>query len=88
MPPTFDSFCSTIGIFVVVGNASSLYYNTTLCIVMAISVRNTLKKSLLSPIKYHGVTIFIVVIATLTIILTQNFGEGFTGLCGYKLASK
>lgn len=69
------------------GNITSLYYNTVFCVVLAYSIQNTLKKSMISQFRYHLLSLAIIIVALLILIFTHNIGAGISGLCGYKLTS-
>jgi hypothetical protein len=86
-PNQFQQACSALGFFTIIGYIVALYYNAFFCMMLAYSIRNTLKKSLIDQTRAHILAFIASVAGLLIIIFTQNAGRPLQGICIYKSAS-
>jgi hypothetical protein len=77
-----------MGTLSIIGYVSSTFYNLIYCILFSYSIRNTLKDSLLSPLKYHITSFIIVVGIILALVLSSSLGRSLSGVCGLRIASR
>lgn len=88
VPTDFETACTAIGVFFILGNISTLVYNLLFCLILSHSVTQTLKGSLFSQKRYHLLAIFTISAAVVAISVSNNVGTGFNGICGYKIANR
>ena len=63
------------------------YYNMLFCIVLAYSVRNTLKGTFMSNIVYHSVGFTCMCLVTIVIFFTSGLGKSVNGLCAVRFSN-
>jgi hypothetical protein len=84
MPALFPQFCEAIGFFTVLSTSGLNIYNIIFCIILAYTVRNTLKGNFFTKIQYHTFSIVCIVIITTTIFFSNTVGKNINGICGFK----
>lgn len=88
IPDNFESSCTAIGVFNVIGNIGSMIYNLIFCLILSFSIKKTLKGSLFNRSKYHAIGLITTLVAAASLVLSDNIGRGLNGICGYRMASK
>lgn len=87
-PSNFDQACYAFGIWNIIGSVSSIYYNLIFCIVLAYSIKKTLKGFVFNRLKYHFFSIVLTTSIILALVFTEGLGRGLNGMCGFRIASK
>lgn len=71
----------------ILGVAGVNIYNVMFCLMLAISVRNTLKGNFFNKHHYHWVGLLLTIAAPLTIFAFGMNGKELSGVCGFKYSS-
>ncbi len=87
-PSNFDNACYAFGIWNIIGNVASIYYNLIFCVILAYSIQKTLKGFLFNRFRYHLISLLLTGGIILVLILTERLGRGLNGVCGFRVASK
>lgn len=88
MTLSFVPFCKAIGFFNMLGNVLCLYYNALFCGALAYSIKNTIRKPTLTPVKLHLICFVIMSAAIMILIFTTNEVYPLDNICIYKLSTR
>lgn len=86
-PSDFNSFCTSSGVLNIFGVTGLNIYNVMFCLILAISVRNTLKGSFFNKYYYHLIGMGVTIAVALGIFAFDMNGKELSGLCGFKYSS-
>jgi hypothetical protein len=86
-PDNFDAFCQASGLLNILGVSGLNIYNVMFCLMLAISVRNTLKGSFFNKRYYHWIGFVLAVGVTLGVFGLGMSGKELSGICGFKYSS-